>query len=78
MAGPWDIKLVLLGFTALLLSACADRQVSQGSHVPLPWDFPLMPGDAALWETLTVEQQRRALTFLSDGSTIRSSLIVDY
>jgi hypothetical protein len=75
MAGPWDIKLMLAGLLALLLSACAERQVSQG---PLPWDFPLMPGDAALWETLTVEQQQRALAFLSDGSTIRSSLLGDY
>ncbi|MEP0156201.1 hypothetical protein [Pseudophaeobacter sp.] len=75
MAKPWDIKLVLLGLATLLLSACADRQVSQ---VPLPWDFPLMPGDAALWETLTVEEQRRALAFLSDGSTIRSSLVEGY
>lgn len=75
MVRLWDTKMALLGFAALLLSACADRQVSQ---VPLPWDFPLMPGDAALWETLTVEQQQRALAFLSDGSTIRSSLIEDY
>ena len=75
MVGSWDTKMVLLGLMALLLSACADRQASQ---VPLPWDFPLMPGDAALWETLTVEQQQRALAFLSDGSTIRSSMIEDY
>ena len=75
MAGSWDIKLALLGLATLLLSACADRPVSQ---VPLPWDYPLMPGDAALWETLTVEQQQRALAFLSDGSTIRSSLVEAY
>ncbi|GHE01692.1 hypothetical protein U879_16355 [Defluviimonas sp. 20V17] len=42
--------------------------------LPLPTAYPLMPGDAALWPTLTLAQQRRALVFLRDGSTIRSSL----
>ncbi|MEP2717133.1 hypothetical protein [Pseudophaeobacter sp.] len=74
MRGHREITLGLLGLAALLLAACAKGPVSQ---VPTPWDYPLMPGDAALWETLTVEQQQRALAFLSDGSTIRSSLAGD-
>lgn len=72
MARLWDIKTALLG-CLVLLSACAGSKVAI-SQTPLPWDFPLMPGDAALWETLTEAEQRRALTYLADGSTIRSSL----
>lgn len=67
-----DIKLGFSGLTALLLTACGGQEEILGT--PLPVDFPLMPGDAALWATLTPEEQRRALDFLSDGSTIRSSL----
>lgn len=72
MGGRWDIRLGLLGLSALLLSACGDKDPI--SQTPLPWDYPLMPGDSVLWETLTEEEQRRALAYLSDGSTIRSSL----
>lgn len=42
--------------------------------LPLPTQYALMPGDAELWNTLTREQQERALRFLASGSTIRSSL----
>lgn len=42
--------------------------------LPLPTQYPLMPGDAALWPTLTRQQQERAIFFLQHGSTIRSSL----
>jgi hypothetical protein len=45
--------------------------------LPLPTGYPLLPGDAELWATLTLEQQRRALLFLQDGSTIRASLRTD-
>ncbi|WP_278923219.1 MULTISPECIES: hypothetical protein [Pseudophaeobacter] len=75
MAGHRDIKLLALGLAALLLSACAESEVSS---VPLPSDYALMPGDATLWETLTLDEQRRALAYLSDGSTIRSSLVEGY
>lgn len=40
----------------------------------LPVEYPLLPGDAELWDTLTLAQQQRALLFLRDGSTIRASL----
>ncbi len=40
----------------------------------LPVAYPLLPGDAELWDTLTLAQQQRALLFLKDGSTIRASL----
>jgi hypothetical protein len=43
-------------------------------QLPLPVEYPLLPGDEALWQSLSVEQQQRALLFLRDGSTIRSSL----
>lgn len=76
MRARWDIKVVLPGLMALLLSACADMpEISQSA---LPAGYALMPGDAALWQSLTEAEQRRALAFLSDGSTIRSSLAGDY
>lgn len=42
-----------------------------------PSEYPLQPGDAALWQSMSVDQQLRALEFLRDGSTIRSSLQPD-
>jgi hypothetical protein len=42
--------------------------------LPLPAGYPLLPGDAELWPTLSREQQDRAMLFLKDGSTIRASL----
>jgi hypothetical protein len=76
MRAIWDIKVVLVGLMAPLLSACVDTPVV--SQTTLPADYPLMPGDAALWDSLSLAEQRRALGFLSDGSTIRSSLAGDY
>jgi hypothetical protein len=46
-------------------------------QMPLPSGYPLLPGDAELWPSLTPAQQQRALQFLQDGSTIRSSLQAD-
>ncbi|HQU68243.1 MAG TPA: hypothetical protein PLI43_08580 [Albidovulum sp.] len=43
----------------------------------LPSGYPMMPGDEDLWYSLTLAQQQRALQFLQDGSTIRSSLEPD-
>ncbi|MCA0271456.1 MAG: hypothetical protein LCH69_05230 [Proteobacteria bacterium] len=43
----------------------------------LPTGYALMPGDEDLWYSLTLAQQQRALQFLQDGSTIRSSLEPD-
>lgn len=43
----------------------------------VPSEYPLLPGDAALWQSMSPEQQLRALEFLRDGSTIRSSLQPD-
>lgn len=45
--------------------------------LPLPTGYPLLPGDAALWPTLTLKQQERAMFFLQHGGTIRSSLEPD-
>ncbi|MGB3316580.1 MAG: hypothetical protein WBB85_19445, partial [Albidovulum sp.] len=42
--------------------------------LPLPVQYPLLPGDTELWPTLSREQQDRAMLFLQDGSTIRASL----
>jgi hypothetical protein len=42
--------------------------------LPLPVDYPLSPEDEKMWNKLTLEQQKRALLFLQDGSTIAASL----
>ncbi|MDW4549486.1 hypothetical protein R5H32_08995 [Defluviimonas sp. D31] len=45
--------------------------------LPLPVEYPLLPGDAERWNSLTLAQQQRALLFLKDGSTIGASLRTD-
>ena len=42
--------------------------------LPVPTQYPLSPEDVTLWNSLTVEKQKRALLFLQDGSTIAASL----
>ena len=55
----------------------AVRAKAAKGKLPLPTQYPLLPGDEALWPTLTLEQQQRALLYLQDGSTIRASLRTD-
>ncbi|MCW3782641.1 hypothetical protein [Defluviimonas salinarum] len=45
--------------------------------LPLPVEYPLLPGDAERWNSLTLAEQQRALLFLKDGSTIGASLRTD-
>lgn len=52
-------------------------QKPKDGKLALPTQYPLMKGDAALWPTLTLEQQQRAVLFLQSGSSIRSSLAGD-
>lgn len=56
--------------------APAGHKVVKGPRgkLPIPSAFPLQAGDELLWDSLTLDQQRRALLFLQDGSTIRASL----
>jgi hypothetical protein len=61
-----------LGTSVAALPA-APQKVAAGK-LPLPTQYPLLPGDAELWASLTREQQDRALVFLADGSTIRGSM----
>lgn len=61
-----------LGTSVAALPA-APQKVAAGK-LPLPTQYPLLPGDAELWASLTLEQQERALKFLADGGTIRGSL----
>ncbi|MBT0958105.1 hypothetical protein IV417_11970 [Alphaproteobacteria bacterium KMM 3653] len=69
--------LGLAAVTLLTLGACADPNAAQGK-IPFPSGYVAeLPGDRALWETMSVEQQQRALAFLSTGSTIQSSLYGD-
>jgi len=51
----------------------AAQNTPEGS-LPLPTQYPLLDGDVELWSTLTRAQQERALVFLKNGGTIRSSL----
>lgn len=53
------------------------KPVAVAGKLPLPTQYALMPGDADLWNTLTLAQQQRALLFLQDGSTIAASLRTD-
>ncbi len=55
----------------------ARRGKSRNGKLALPTQYPLMQGDAALWSTLTLEQQKRAILFLQSGSSIQSSLLGD-
>lgn len=50
------------------------QPVPAAGNLPLPTQYPLMPGDRELWFSMTRAQQQRALTYLQSGSTIRSSL----
>ena len=67
---------------AATANACIERATAapdgvaerSGGGLPLPTQYALMPGDAELWPQLTLAQQQRAMRFLDDGSTIRSSL----
>ena len=43
----------------------------------LPEGYNLSVEDKALWPTLTLVQQKRALAFLKSGSTLQSSLLGD-
>ncbi|WP_380057824.1 hypothetical protein ACFE33_05225 [Falsihalocynthiibacter sp. SS001] len=52
----------------------ATPKSAPAGKLALPTQYPLQAGDAELWTTLTLEQQKRALSFLETGSTIRSSL----
>ncbi|MDH5453249.1 MAG: hypothetical protein OEY05_01065 [Paracoccaceae bacterium] len=42
--------------------------------LPLPVDYPVTPEEEKMWNKLTLEQQKRAMLFLQDGSTISASL----
>ena len=57
--------------------ATTDIKPAKGRNLgglPLPLQYPLLPGDPELWNGLTRAQQERALQFLANGSTITSSL----
>lgn len=58
-------------------SAPAPYVKPAAGKLPLPTSYPLLPGDAELWQTLTRAEQERALLFLQDGSSIRASLRTD-
>jgi hypothetical protein len=53
------------------------RKKAPRGLMALPSGYAAMPGDEDLWYSLTLTQQQRALEFLEDGSTIRSSLEAD-
>jgi len=62
----------------LALAGCSDAGTDElGFGEGLPTAYPLMPGDAELWRTMNAAERQRALRFLQEGSTIRSSLKPD-
>ena len=65
------VSIAALGLT---LAACTDASIIGPG---LPTAYPLLPGDAELWQGMNLEQRERALLFLQDGSTIASSLEPD-
>ena len=74
---------------AAAINSCAAKKVatlqqrqgrglrSLAGRLSLPTEYPLLEGDEYLWETMTLEQQERAMLFLASGSSIRSSLEPD-
>ena len=72
--------LVALGFSLAACSTSSDSDSLRrdlGIGAGLPTAYPLLPGDDALWSSMSAEQRQRALLFLADGSTIASSLKPD-
>lgn len=67
---------VSYGGTLAQAPARKSRKTPRGMAPP-PSGYPLLPGDEDLWFSLTPAQQARAIEFLQDGSTIRSSLMPD-
>lgn len=75
------LRITVLAGTTLALAGCAsdadDLRRRVGLGAGLPTAYPLQPGDEQLWSGMTAPQRERALLFLQDGSTIRSSLKPD-
>lgn len=65
------------GYGGGMNAAPAKKRKTPRGQMALPSGYPLLPGDEDLWYSLTLAQQQRALEFLEDGSTIRSSLEAD-
>lgn len=47
---------------------------TSSTGLELPTQYALLPGDEALWKSMSLSQQTRAISFLASGSTIASSL----
>lgn len=78
---------------AVLIEACIDSHHKRAGTLPedgqtepvmlangklsVPQGYNLSTHDRALWPSLTLQQQKRALAFLKEGSTIQSSLLED-
>lgn len=65
------------GYSGTVSDAPVKKRKARRGLNSLPSGYPLLPGDEELWLSLTSAQQQRALEFLQDGSTIRSSLMPD-
>ncbi|MEO0342977.1 MAG: hypothetical protein AAF198_06020 [Pseudomonadota bacterium] len=50
---------------------------AEPGKLPLPVQYPLLPEDIAIWNSLTLKQQERAIAFLARGSTVSASLKED-
>lgn len=75
-----ESQVLAKGPTGTVVRAPTATQQPDGRNVgglPLPTQYPLSASDVELWPTLTRPQQQRAMQFLENGSTIRSSLKAD-
>lgn len=69
------MRLIIAGAVLSTLAACGG---TYGSKLPFPAGlYAEQPGDRQKWELLSLEEQQRALSFLSIGSTVNSSLFGD-
>ena len=75
MAGL-TLKAGIAGLALSLLASCG-ADGTAGGGIPFPEGYALMPGDRARWEEMNEAERRRALAYISTGSTIQSSLIAE-
>lgn len=68
-------KIAMTGALLALLASCGYVDGPVGGGIPFPEGYALMPGDRERWANMNDTQRRRALAFISTGSTIQSSMV---
>ncbi len=70
-------KVIFAGTLLALLAGCAETRDLVGGGIPFPEGYALMPGDRERWAEMNDDQRRRALAYISTGSTIQSSMVAE-